>query len=183
MNYANGKKYVFVWRFALHFFVRSSFNAILLFQRKKWNKRLLVSFQVPSMSYPMLAEAAFLSGPKRLQRFAPYMVYVHWFTNANAFVHQFEEWSHNWMFMSFYILYFRHVVNAFLLCYQIGACCIYVVFIATNLRALINAFNVDIDVRLIMVFILLPLILINWVNIRQTNCKRLQIIVSNFVNL
>lgn len=36
---------------------------------------------------------------------------------------------------------------------------------ATNLRALINAvFDIDMDVRLVMVIILLPLTLTNWVS-------------------
>lgn len=44
------------------------------------------------MSYPLVAEAALLSGPKCLHRYAPYMMYVHSFTiwisvcnNANEF--------------------------------------------------------------------------------------------------
>lgn len=62
-----------------------------------------------------------------------------------------------------FIQYFRHIINAFLLLYQIGSCCIYVVFMATNLQALFSAFGIEIDVRIMMVIILLPLILINWV--------------------
>lgn len=60
---------------------------------------------------------------------------------------------------------FRHIINTFLLMYQIGACCVYVVFIADNIKALVDhAFETEVDNRLIMVIILIPLILINWVN-------------------
>lgn len=38
---------------------------------------------------------------------------------------------------------------------------------ATNLRALFVAFGIEIDVRLVMVIILLPLTLINWVSRKQ----------------
>lgn len=120
--------------------------------------------QVPSMSYPLIAEAALLSGPSCFHRYAPYMVYVQAFTQfKSAFKMQ---WTHSIKTIyHFSFKYFRHVINAFLLMYQIGGSCIYVVFMATNLQALINAlFDTDIDVRLVMVIILLPLILINWVS-------------------
>lgn len=61
---------------------------------------------------------------------------------------------------------FSDITNAFLLTYQIGTCCIYVVFVASNIKAIVDYFTgVETDVRLFMVIILLPLILINWVNI------------------
>lgn len=84
------------------------------------------------------------------------------------------------------------MTNLFLVLYQIGSSCIYVVFIASNLKAVSNhlgvspglplicsrrIFNVltpllqigdtylnnDMDVRMYMVYILIPLILISWV--------------------
>lgn len=59
---------------------------------------------------------------------------------------------------------FRHVVNAFLLIYQIGTCCVYVVFVSENINfVLTKHFGIDITVVQVMLCILLPLILINWV--------------------
>ncbi|XP_024938203.1 proton-coupled amino acid transporter-like protein CG1139 [Cephus cinctus] len=55
-----------------------------------------------------------------------------------------------------------HVINVFLLIYQLGTCCVYVVFIATNLHSALSNY-VDIGVKMYMLIILLPLILINWV--------------------
>lgn len=66
-----------------------------------------------------------------------------------------------------FFAYRSDITNAFLLIYQLGACCIYVVFVASNIKDIVDYFcDDDIDVRLFMVFILLPLILINWVSIR-----------------
>lgn len=48
--------------------------------------------------------------------------------------------------------------------YQIGACSIYIVFISDNVKALYDyGFDDDIDKRYIMLAILLPLILVNWI--------------------
>ena len=59
----------------------------------------------------------------------------------------------------------RHLANAFLLMCQIGACCIYVVFMAKNIKSIVDyATDSDTDVRLFMVIILLPIIFLNWVN-------------------
>lgn len=56
------------------------------------------------------------------------------------------------------------ITNAFLLIYQLGACCIYVVFVASNIKDIVDNFvDQDIDIRVFMLIILLPLILINWV--------------------
>lgn len=56
-------------------------------------------------------------------------------------------------------------MNVFTLVYEIGACCIYVVFMASNFKELTDYFlNTVIDIRLIMLIMLLPLILINWVS-------------------
>lgn len=61
-------------------------------------------------------------------------------------------------------LFFRDITNAFLLTYQLGGCCIYVVFVASNIKDIVDYFIDDeLDVRLFMLIILLPLILINWV--------------------
>lgn len=58
----------------------------------------------------------------------------------------------------------RNVVNIFLLIYQLGTCCVYVVFVASNIKSILDLYLEEkTDVRLIMLIILLPLILINWV--------------------
>lgn len=60
--------------------------------------------------------------------------------------------------------YIVDITNTFLLIYQLGACCIYVVFIASNIKAIVDSYtSSETDVRLYMVIVLLPLILINWV--------------------
>lgn len=64
------------------------------------------------------------------------------------------------------LFFHRHLTNGLLILYQVGSCCIYVVFIAENIKAIVNDVikPETMDVRLIMVIILLPIILINWVN-------------------
>ncbi|XP_052752574.1 proton-coupled amino acid transporter-like protein CG1139 [Galleria mellonella] len=60
--------------------------------------------------------------------------------------------------------YAAHVVNAFLLIYQIGTCCVYVVFVAENIQfVLTKQFGLEVQAIHVMAGILLPLILINWV--------------------
>nr|CAD7430353.1 unnamed protein product [Timema monikensis] len=59
--------------------------------------------------------------------------------------------------------YSGHVVNVFLLIYQLGTCCVYVVFISTNIKEVCDVYLPPLDVRVFMVFLLLPLILINWI--------------------
>ncbi|XP_058449866.1 proton-coupled amino acid transporter-like protein CG1139 [Malaya genurostris] len=57
-----------------------------------------------------------------------------------------------------------HIINVFLLIYQLGTCCVYVVFVSSNIKAIADYYTEsDTDVRLFMLIILLPLILINWV--------------------
>ncbi|XP_031630120.1 proton-coupled amino acid transporter-like protein CG1139 [Contarinia nasturtii] len=56
-----------------------------------------------------------------------------------------------------------HVINAFLLLYQIGSSCIYVVFMTTNIQAVLASFGYNIHIRLLAVIILVPLILLNWI--------------------
>ncbi|XP_014243863.1 proton-coupled amino acid transporter-like protein CG1139 [Cimex lectularius] len=57
------------------------------------------------------------------------------------------------------------ICNIFLLLYQIGSCCIYVVFISTNIKDVCDYYfpEQQLDIKLYMLMILLPLILINWV--------------------
>lgn len=59
---------------------------------------------------------------------------------------------------------FRHVVNAFLLIYQIGTCCVYVVFVSENIKSVVDLYmGVETNIKIYMSIILLPLIFINWV--------------------
>ncbi|XP_073950202.1 proton-coupled amino acid transporter-like protein acs isoform X2 [Choristoneura fumiferana] len=60
--------------------------------------------------------------------------------------------------------YAAHVVNAFLLVYQIGTCCVYVVFVAENIEFVMTKhFHIEVTVFQVMCAILLPLVLINYV--------------------
>ncbi|KAK2577396.1 hypothetical protein KPH14_003509 [Odynerus spinipes] len=61
-----------------------------------------------------------------------------------------------------------HVTNTFLLVYQLGSCCVYVVFIANNVKRAFDSFLSD-DIKhklteeVYMALLLLPLIFINWI--------------------
>ncbi|CAH2261384.1 jg16949, partial [Pararge aegeria aegeria] len=60
--------------------------------------------------------------------------------------------------------YAAHIVNVFLLIYQIGTCCVYVVFVSENIQyVLTKHFGLDVSVTEVMTYILIPLVLINWV--------------------
>ncbi|GLV45553.1 uncharacterized protein CBL_02573 [Carabus blaptoides fortunei] len=56
-----------------------------------------------------------------------------------------------------------HIVNGFLLFYQLGTMCVYTVFIAQNIKDVVDEYLGEEDIRLYMLVLLLPLILINWV--------------------
>ncbi|XP_025834845.1 proton-coupled amino acid transporter-like protein CG1139, partial [Agrilus planipennis] len=68
-----------------------------------------------------------------------------------------------------YSIYAKHAVNIFLLIYQLGICCVYVVFIGTNVKSVCDTYFPEMSVSIYMLMFLLPLILINWVR----NLKRL----------
>lgn len=56
----------------------------------------------------------------------------------------------------------RVIINSFLIIDLIGCCCVYVVFVATNIKQLVDFYlDLDMDVRLVMLGLLLPLLLIN----------------------
>ncbi|EFN83214.1 Proton-coupled amino acid transporter 1 [Harpegnathos saltator] len=55
-----------------------------------------------------------------------------------------------------------HIINAFLMIYQMGTCCVYVVFIASNLHLALKTW-IDLDLKVYMAIILLPLILVNYI--------------------
>ncbi|KAL0279965.1 UNVERIFIED_CONTAM: hypothetical protein PYX00_001405 [Menopon gallinae] len=56
-----------------------------------------------------------------------------------------------------------HVINFFVLAYQLGICCVYVVFVSENVKGVVDQYTGELDVRIYMVIFLLPLILINYV--------------------
>ncbi|XP_047115945.1 proton-coupled amino acid transporter-like protein CG1139 [Schistocerca piceifrons] len=59
--------------------------------------------------------------------------------------------------------YAGHVVNGFMLVLQLGSCCVYVVFISTNIKDVVDVYYSGLDLRIYMLILLLPLILINMV--------------------
>ena len=58
----------------------------------------------------------------------------------------------------------RYIVNTFLVTYQLGTCCVYIVFVAKNIKNVTDLYTAEeTDVRLIMVLLLVPLIFLSWV--------------------
>ncbi|KAK5639774.1 hypothetical protein RI129_010585 [Pyrocoelia pectoralis] len=62
-----------------------------------------------------------------------------------------------------------HLVNTFVLVYELGACCVYIVFIAANVRSVANVYIDDLGIEVYMAIFLLPLIFVNWIR----NLKKL----------
>lgn len=48
-----------------------------------------------------------------------------------------------------------------MLAYQLGICCVYIVFVSTTIKNIVDYYWIDLDVRLYMLMILLPMILMN----------------------
>lgn len=85
--------------------------------------------QIPSLSFPDVAETAFLAGPE--------------------FLHKYSRLA-------------KFIVNAFLIIDLIGCCCVYNVFVAENLKQIIDFYlNTTIEVQYVLAGLLVPLILIN----------------------
>ncbi|XP_059490178.1 proton-coupled amino acid transporter-like protein CG1139 [Neocloeon triangulifer] len=58
----------------------------------------------------------------------------------------------------------KHLINFFLIVYQLGICCVYIVFVASNIKEVVDVYWVpEHDVRWYMLALLLPLILLNYV--------------------
>ncbi|XP_024881850.1 proton-coupled amino acid transporter-like protein CG1139 [Temnothorax curvispinosus] len=55
-----------------------------------------------------------------------------------------------------------HIINTFLLIYQMGTCCVYIVFIAKNLQLGLDTF-VKMELETYMAILLLPLIIVNYI--------------------
>lgn len=58
--------------------------------------------------------------------------------------------------------YSGFVVDAFLILYQLGICCVYIVFVSSNFKAVIDLYWTPLNVRIYMLIILIPLILLNY---------------------
>ncbi|GJQ79448.1 hypothetical protein Trydic_g16306 [Trypoxylus dichotomus] len=59
--------------------------------------------------------------------------------------------------------YAPHIVNTFLLTYQLGTCCVYIVFISENVKSVVDAYDTELHLEIYMLIILLPLILLNYI--------------------
>lgn len=70
------------------------------------------------------------------------------------------------------------IVDGFLITYQFGICCVYIVFVATNVKSLCDEYIYTLDVKIHMVILLLPLILLNCI-------KNLKVLApfSTFANI
>ncbi|XP_008211722.2 proton-coupled amino acid transporter-like protein CG1139 [Nasonia vitripennis] len=55
------------------------------------------------------------------------------------------------------------IVDAFLIVYQLGICCVYIVFVATNIKQVADQYCEPIDVKLHMLILLIPLTVINYI--------------------
>ncbi|KAG8232779.1 hypothetical protein J437_LFUL013259 [Ladona fulva] len=87
--------------------------------------------RVPSLGFAEVAEAAFLAGPKKLQKLSGIA---------------------------------KGTINVFLVIDLLGCCCVYIVFVAENIKQVVD-FNSshDLDIRIYMALLLLPCILLSWV--------------------
>lgn len=70
------------------------------------------------------------------------------------------SYMHMQTFTQSYFVLFRPVVDGFLIVYQAGICCVYVLFVATNIKKLMDIFDNSIDVKVYVASLLLPFILL-----------------------
>ncbi|XP_015588620.1 proton-coupled amino acid transporter-like protein CG1139 [Cephus cinctus] len=55
------------------------------------------------------------------------------------------------------------VVDGFLIAYQLGICCVYIVFIATNIKQVADNYKLEANIQIHMLILLIPLTLINYI--------------------
>lgn len=55
-----------------------------------------------------------------------------------------------------------HIINTFLMIYQMGTCCVYIVFISSNLHTGLSSF-VSLELEVYMAILLVPLIIVNYI--------------------
>lgn len=53
------------------------------------------------------------------------------------------------------------LVDGFMILYQLGICCVYIVFVAANIKKLADVYVVDVDIKIHMLILLLPLLGLN----------------------
>ncbi|XP_012267231.2 proton-coupled amino acid transporter-like protein CG1139 [Athalia rosae] len=63
----------------------------------------------------------------------------------------------------FFAPYAPGIVDGFLIIYQMGICCVYIVFVAENIKQVTDQYFSPIDVKIHMLILLLPLVLINYI--------------------
>lgn len=96
-------------------------------------------------------------GPIIFRWFAPAATYIHkcYFVILRSTQQVFEKIKKKKTL--FFPRFCRSIVTGFLLAYQIGACCVYIVFISENLQQLFDIWG-HLDTRLYMLILLVPLI-------------------------
>lgn len=62
-----------------------------------------------------------------------------------------------------YAKLFKFTINLFLCITQMGFCCVYFLFVATNIHDVIQHYFVDINIHWYLLLLLFPMIFINWV--------------------
>ncbi|XP_054013323.1 proton-coupled amino acid transporter 2-like isoform X3 [Hylaeus anthracinus] len=62
-----------------------------------------------------------------------------------------------------YSVLMRKLVNVFLCITQLGFCCVYFVFIAKNMKQVLDVYGIDMDVHQHMAVILIPIMLSTWI--------------------
>ncbi|XP_053971891.1 proton-coupled amino acid transporter 2-like isoform X3 [Hylaeus volcanicus] len=62
-----------------------------------------------------------------------------------------------------YSVLMRKLVNVFLCITQLGFCCVYFVFIARNMKQVLDVYGIDMDVHQHMAVILIPIMLSTWI--------------------